>query len=72
MAIKGAEKLPAPNQYDLDTRNTVLVKSPSFVFGSEKRSQDHKTVVPGPGTYPQKNVIGAGMTAKVMAGKLPE
>ena len=36
MAIKGADKIPAPNAYSRDAKSVVLRSAPSFGFGSQK------------------------------------
>lgn len=74
MGAKGAENIPAPNAYNRDCKSVVLRSAPSFGFGSQKqRPQSHTTRgVPGPGTYPIKNLVGSDSKATTLAMRLAE
>jgi hypothetical protein len=50
---------PAPNAYNRDSKSVVLKSAPCYGFGSGKRTNSTSTAfVPGPGTYPNKTIIG--------------
>ena len=65
MGALGAEKLPAPNAYDKDSKNAVLRTAPSFGFGTSKRTlvSIEAMKVPGPGAYPIKSIVGTKTTS---------
>lgn len=69
--MKGAEKQPAPNAYNRDSKNSVMKKAPSYGFGSSKRPVSHDVrKQPGPGAYHSKSVIGTENLGKSMGAKL--
>jgi hypothetical protein len=74
MGALGAEKLPAPNAYDKDSKNAVLRTAPSFGFGTSKRTlvSIEAMKVPGPGAYPIKSIVGTETQGRTLSKRLPE
>lgn len=71
MGVKGAERQPAPNAYNRDSKNGVLKAAPSFGFGTSKRpATADARGVPGPGSYQHRSVMGTDTQGKSLACKL--
>jgi hypothetical protein len=59
MGKEGAGKEPAPNAYNRDAKSAIMKRAPAMTFGSGKRPFTTGTeFVPGPGTYPVKDITG--------------
>ena len=44
MAVRGADKVPAPNAYNRDAKSCVLFSAPAFGFGTSTRSMSKRNM----------------------------